>query len=338
MTIAKLYKTGVNSHENLLHLVVNSNLLGLVIIMFSVFMLRKGRQIFQTLLLILFVAGCSGTRPFHEYARAGDTVAIAAGWKENFSRDRITVYITPSDGSPDIVVGPDDPSIRAVVNFYPDPLSSIVVSGRTGQDITPSAQLYGDLINNNFTNGEEDWFQTVVFLDLPTTLPTGTTNIYMEDPKGASAQSVLEIVSGTGTPNTFSAESAGPLTRGHLAAMERASYYKISFSGSTVPYAIQLDLTHDPDKDASGVGKAYAVNPISGIKNVSWTDDGVSMRVILTPSAGTALTNFNDFRFYVAGGIQNLSTVVTTAYDINGNVVPGVVMTLVAHDIALATN
>jgi len=306
--------------------------------MLSAFMLRKGRQIFQILLLILFVAGCSGTRSFHEYARAGDTVAIAAGWKENFSRDRITVYITPSDGSPDIVIGPDDASIRAVVNFYPDPLSSIVVSNRTGQDITPSAQLYGDLVKNNFTNGGKDWFQTMVFLDLPATLPTGITNIYMEDPNGVFAQSTLEIVSGTGASNTFSAESAGPLTRNHLAVMERASYYKISFAGSTVPYAIQLDLTHAPDKDASGVGKAYAVNPISGIKNVNWTDDGVSMRVILTPSANTALTNFSDFRFYIAGGIQNLSTVVTTAYDVNGNVVPGVVVTLVAHNITLATN
>jgi len=300
-------------------------------------MLRKGRQTLQIMSLLLLVAGCSGTRTFNEYARAGDTVAIAAGWKENFSRDRLTVYITPSDGSPDIVLGPDDPSIRAVVNFYPDPLSSIVVSQRTGQDVTPYAQGYGDLINSNFTNGEDDWFQTVVFLDLPASLPTGSTNIYIEDANAVFAQSTLEIISGVGTPNTFSAESAGPLTRNHLAAMERASYFKISFSGSTVPYAIEIDLSHDPDKDNGGVGKAYAVNPISGVKNVSWTDDGASMRVILTPSASAPLASLSDFRFYVAGGIQNLLQGSVTAYDINGDVVPGIVMSLEANNITLTT-
>ena len=306
--------------------------------MFSAFLFQKAQKILQVLLPIMLVAGCSGTRTFHEYARAGDTVAIAAGWKEGFSRDRITVHITPSNSAPDIVLGPDDPSIRAVVNFYPDPLSSLVVSERTGQDITPFAQLYANNVNNTFTNGQSDWFQTVVFLDLPPSLPTGITGIYIEDSNGNFTQSTLDIVDGVGTPNTFSAESSGRLTRNHLAVMERTSYYKISFSGPLLPYAIQLDLIHDPDKDSSGVGKAYAVNPISGVKNVSWTDDGTLMRVILMPSANADLADFGDFLFYVAGGVRNLLPIAATAYDINGNEIQGVFASVEANDITLTTS
>ena len=302
------------------------------------FRLQKLKNVLQVLLPILFVVGCSGTRTFHDYARAGDTVAVAAGWKENFSRDRITVYITPSDGGPDIVLGPNDPAIRAVVNFYPDPLSSMVVSERTRQDVTPFAQTYGGLINTQFTDGETDWFQTMVFVDLPTSLPTGFTSVYIDEPGGNFVQSGLEIVAGVGTPNAFTAASAGELSRNHLAAMERTSHYKVSFSGTTVPYAIQLDFTHDPDVSSGGVGKAYAVNPISGVKNVSWNDDGSSLRVILTPAANVALDGFSDFRFYIAGGIQNLSAPTTTAYDINGDDVLGVVASVEENNIALTTS
>ncbi len=303
----------------------------------SVHLSESVRNVFLGVLAMVIIAGCSGTRTFHEYARAGDTVAIGAGWKENFSRDRISVYITPSDSSPDIVLGPDDPAIRAVVNFYPDPLSSLVVSDRTNQDLTPFAQLYGSNVNNNFTDGETNWFQTVVFVDLPPSLPPGLTKIYIDDPSGDFAQSTLEIVSGVGSPNSFSAESSGALTRNHLAVMERTSYYKVSFSGPVVPHAIQLDLAHGPDKDSGGVGKAYAVNPISGVKSVTWTDDGTSMRVILLPAASSSLSSFNDFVFYIAGGIQGLLPGTITAFDIDGNEIAGVVASVEANDINVAT-
>ncbi len=294
-------------------------------------------RILLAVLGVLLIAGCSGVRTFHEYARAGDTVAVAAGWRENFSRDRITIYVTPSDGSPDIVIGPDDPSIRAVVNFYPDPLSSLVVSDRTAQDVTPFAQSYANNVRNSFTAGQSEWFQTVIFFDLPSSLPPGLTKVYIEDPGGDFVSSTLDVVSGVGNANTFSAESAGALTRNHLASLERAAHYEVSFSSAVVPYAIEVAFAHDPDRDANGVGKAYVVEGTGGLKNVTWVDDGVNLRVILMPAGGSALANLSDFSFYVAGGIQNLVPVTTMAFDQNGNEITGVAPTVVPHDIVLTT-
>ena len=55
---------------------------------------------FTKLLLALLTAvlliGCAGTKTFHEYARAGDTIIVAAGYKKDFQRDNITV--TAPDG------------------------------------------------------------------------------------------------------------------------------------------------------------------------------------------------------------------------------------------------
>lgn len=168
-------------------------------------MYRQAANAFLFILITGFLGGCVGTRTFHEIARAGDTVAVAAGWKHNFTRDNITVTITPSSGAP-IVLPPRDPAIRAVVNLYPDPVSSILVSQETGQDITPYAQTYADMVSGNFTQGDKDWWQTSVFVDLPLSLPVGNTAIAVSTPQGETASSVVEIVSGTGRPNTFQTE------------------------------------------------------------------------------------------------------------------------------------
>ena len=51
----------------------------------------SGMKIIMLLFLPVLVVtgGCSGDRTFHEYAMAGDTVAVAAGWMQNFSVRRI---------------------------------------------------------------------------------------------------------------------------------------------------------------------------------------------------------------------------------------------------------
>lgn len=283
---------------------------------------RPATKVFLFLLALGVLSGCAGTRTFHEAARAGDTVALAAGWKQDFKRSNLTVTITPSSGAP-VVYGPNDPAVRAVVNLYPDPVSSLVVSIETAQDLTPYARTYGNFITDNYTGGDKDWWQAAVFIDLPTTLPTGTATISISNPAGETASSTVEIVSGTGTPNTFRA-TGGPLNNNQLASMERVGHYTISFTGSTIPFAIQLDLAHDPDVDHGGAGRAYVVNPRGDLKNTAWKDDGVNLRVILTPAKGTVLGNMKDFKYYVAGGITGLQVVSVKAFDINGNPVTGV--------------
>lgn len=284
--------------------------------------------------------GCSGVKTFHQVAQVGDTVAVATGWQPNFSRDKINVYVYASDNT-EMIFGPDDPSIRAVVNMYPDPVSSIVVSRRTGQNITSDAVTYGNT-TATFANNQEDWFQTIVFFDLPLTLPggvpfpTGTTYVGVAeaaDPNNTYIESRFNLVAGTGERHDFESFGAGTLDRKKLAVLERASYFDVTFSGTTLPHAIQLELTHD-----TGVGQAYAVNPISGMKNISWSDDGSVLKVILMPSEDGLITDFTDFRFYVAGGITNLTNVSgVQAFDINGSPVSGVSVSVVDNPINIST-
>jgi hypothetical protein len=273
-------------------------------------------------LSILVLQGCVGARTFHEVARAGDTVALAAGWKHYFSRDNITVTITPSSGSP-IVYLPNDPAVRAVVNLYPDPLSSLLVSPKIGQDLTPSARTYASVVSNNYTNQDPDWWQTTVFVDLPDYLPSGTATISITNPQGESASPIVDIVDGAGRSNTFEA-TTGPTNEYQLASMERVGNYVVRFSGSTIPYAIQVDMVHDPDKAHGGTGVAYVINPRGDIKNVTWSDTGSNLRVILTPAKGAVLSNMFNYKFYVAGGVKNLSVLNIKAVDIDGNPVSGV--------------
>jgi hypothetical protein len=273
-------------------------------------------------LLLTLLSGCVGSRTFHDLARAGDTVAVAAGWKHHYTRDNITVSITPSSGST-IVLPPNDPAVRAVINLYPDPVSSLVLSQETGQDLTPSAQTYAGLVNSSYTRGDKDWWQTSVFIDLPTTLPVGVAYIEIDNPQGEYVYSEVEIVEGDGQPNTFQA-TFGSLSSNQMATMERVGHYTIRFSGATIPFAIQIDLTHDPDVDHGGAGRAHVANPRGDLKGVAWKDDGSNMRVILTPAKRSVLGNMKEFKFYVAGGVTDLQVVNVKAVDLNGNPVAGI--------------
>ena len=135
---------------------------------------------------------------------------------------------------------------------------------------------------------------------------------------------VVEIVAGTGSPAVFNAELAGPLQNDQLAALERVAHYTVRFSGATLPYAIQIDLSHAPDVDHGGSGRAHVVNPRGDIKSVAWSDDGSNLRALLTPVRDGSIGAFTDFKFHVAGGVSNLASVAVQAIDVQGNPVPGV--------------
>jgi hypothetical protein len=294
------------------------------------------------ILSVFMMVGCAATKTFNQYAKSGETVAIATGYQPDWSRDNISVWVEDPPGNW-VQYPANDPRIRAVVNFYPDPISSLVVSNRTGQDITKYAELYGDNVNNFFTGGDRDWSQTVVFFDLPDPMTLGTASVYVEEVANTSnyVNTTLEIVETGGTPHSFGTDAGGPLQRVHLAALERASHYTVTLSGTgAIPHAVQLDFTHDPDADNGGVGKAYVVEPISGVKNISWTDDGTNLRVVVLPADGNTPISFEDFKFYVAGGITNLAPSVepgsTLAFNINGGDVTGIAPPIVtAHDIVI---
>lgn len=279
-----------------------------------------------TLLLAIFLSGCAGVRTFPNAVRAGDTAALAAGWKSDFARDNITVSITDSAGTT-TTLPPGDPAVRAVINFYPDPVSSIVVADRAGVELTPYARTYADMINNNFTGRDRDWWQTVVFVDLPATLAPGTAEISISNTAGETAYSTVDVISGAGMPTVFDAQT-GVLSSVQLASLERVAHYEVSFAGSTVPYALELHFTHAPDIDHGGGGRAFVVNPRSDSKNLMWKDDGSNLQVILTPVGTVGPARLTEFKFYVTGGITGLQLMSLDAFDATGAIMSGITATI----------
>ena len=140
------------------------------------------------ILLPLFggLAGCVGTSAFTTAARPGETIALAAGWNQQLTRNDLTVVITPASGSP-VTYNPGDARVRTIVQGYPDPVSKLLVSDRSGVTY-PDAGLpnngfsasgyntlppsFGNIVRGQ-TGNENDWSDTIVFLDLPATLAPG---------------------------------------------------------------------------------------------------------------------------------------------------------------------
>ena len=286
------------------------------------------------ILLPLFggLAGCAGTQTFGTAARAGDTVTLQVGMQANLKRQNMTVTITPASGAP-IVYLPNDPNVVAVVNLYPDPASLARVGIQTQQDLGVGAYATtGDLIKT-YVTPDSDWWQTTVLLNLPSSLPTGVASITMVDSAGAVISPIsVEIVPGVGAANKFRVYTPWGSTtpiRGVfpnlIKSMERADGYTVTFTGATIPHSIGVQFTHTPT-----VGKTWVVNPRGDIKNVTWTDDGSTLKVMVTPTGGQTLTQMIDFKFYVAGGITALTQVPSSikAYDINGNLMAGVTATV----------
>lgn len=293
-------------------------------------MTKWARVAILLVLTLPLVWSCAGDKVFHEYARAGGTVAVAAGWKHHFDPSNITVTITPPGGVPTIY-SPGDTRVRAVVNLYPDPLASMIISRETDQDLTPFARTYASTtanftVPNGSSDSDKDWWQTVVFVDLPVSLPVGggATEIMIDNPEGETARSTVEIVAPDGSTSSFDAESVGPLSAEMLASLKRVGHYTVSLDGAVLPYAVQVELTHDPDADNGGVGRAYVVNPLGYIKNLSWNDDGATMKIVLLPARDGEITVMHDFKFYVAGGVTNLTVNSVQAFDIDGYPVGGI--------------
>ncbi|MCA1804323.1 MAG: hypothetical protein LC646_03000, partial [Xanthomonadaceae bacterium] len=238
----------------------------------------------------------------------------------------LTVTITDAMGN-QTVLAPGNPAVRAVVNFYPDPVSNVVVSREAGLDTSAYAGNYASQIMNNYTGGDKDWWQTVVFVDLPLGMFEGDATVLLNTPQ-ESATSVVTIVPGTGSPNPFSAYfpwgTSFNMTEPQLQSLSRASHYEVSFTGGVVPAGIQLQLSHDPDIDQGGSGRAVVINPVGVVKNVHWVDNGTTITVMLLPASGGTFIDMRDFKFYVAGGVGNLAISSVQAYDLNGNSVTGV--------------
>ncbi|UCV03338.1 hypothetical protein [Dechloromonas denitrificans] len=272
--------------------------------------------------LILVLSGCAGQRAFTTAARAGDTVALPLGWAKSLARQNTTVVITGAN-SATFTYPPNDPNVRAVANLYPDPVSRLIVGTETNQSLGVNANLYGANIESVVTNYDKDLSQTILVLNLPATLVTGTASIVVKDQFNTSVTAVpmtIDIIPGVGGANPLQQNNSSTTLSTEMAAnLERADIKTITFAGATIPYGIQIDLTRTP-----AVGKPWVVNPRGDVKSLSWWDDGSTIRVILTPANGVNLASMANFKFYVAGGVTGLAFGAVKAFDSNGNIVPGI--------------
>lgn len=231
------------------------------------------KNLFRALALlavVLLMAGCAGMTTGPEAVRAGDTVALYAGWKHHFDPSNLTITFTGSDGST-TTYQPGNSHIRAVIDKYPDPLSYLAVDTHTGLGGSEYyyGSTYGSLINSQLTGDDPDWWETLIYVDTPTTLPVGTAEVQVTAADGETYGPVpVNIIAGTGSPATFGAQGLGALNSDQLASLSRMPHYTINFSGgSSVPAALDVVLTHDPDQTAGGPpSKAYAVNPVGETK------------------------------------------------------------------------
>jgi hypothetical protein len=296
-------------------------------------------RLFLILLLLLWIAACVGTQTFTPIARPGDTVALAVG-RQNLFHENLTVTITPSSG-PSVTYSPNDSRVRGIINLYPDPSSGLVVGSSTNQDLGNNDNGIGSAIQNLVTRDSE-WWQTMILLDLPSTLPIGSATVSFVDSAGARiGPATVQVLSGTGNSNLFNvylSPGGGGSTDflsnypGGLSSMETSARYKVTFNtylnangAEVIPHSLQVEFTRTP-----GVGVPYVVNPRDDIKNVVWTDDGTNLKVMVTPTNGQTLSrlgktgNMPRFRFYIAGGITGLTQTNLKAYDVNGNPMSGV--------------
>lgn len=156
------------------------------------------------------------------------------------------MVITPSSGVMKIIL-PDNPALRAVVNLYPDPVSRMVVATETDQfnyEGKGASSIKGRLADS-VTNQTKEWSETLVFLDLPSTLASGSATIEFYSNTGEAINPVsVEILAGAGESNTFENYEGLGIEASALAGMERANHYTVNFTGATIPYAVQVDFSH----------------------------------------------------------------------------------------------
>jgi len=289
---------------------------------------REAVQILIALVITLSLSACGGLRTFHEYARAGDTVAIAAGMKPDFNKDNISITITPSSGAP-IELSADDPAIRGIINLYPDPISSMKMSKELKVNLTPSAQTYANTTFNT-ANKDNDWFQTSVFLDLPSNLPVGLTQIEITNGLGSTHSATLDIIEGVGISNTFLTDSYGVNVDAVMFdSLARVDHATVRLQSETIPAGVELLFEYAPDTPTGLIGQIFVVNPLGYRKNLQWSDDGSQVRIIMTESKKGVIDNINDYKFYITGGAVNaLSFVSLQGFDNNGQKISGVTHTL----------
>ena len=271
--------------------------------------------------LAAFVAGgCTGVQTFPMVARAGDTVAVSLGWQPQATRAVTRILIKDSTGNKTIYE-PGDPRLRALVQLFPDPASYLVVSTATGTDFRSEESVLGVMAAGT-TGGDPEWLTTTAFVDLPVDMPPGPASINAEINGelaiASRAGTTLEVLPGEGAPHPFTVPGLSGDGTARLQSLERSVVDAVVLTGDTTPYAAALTFAHDPDAAHGGQGQVHVVNMRGDRRNLSWSDSGTELTVVIMPASDQALT-LRDFKFYVAGGVTGLEVTQARGFHADGS-------------------
>ena len=286
--------------------------------------MNKFQHVLTTLLVISWLAGCTTAQTINYVGRPNDTMYITIGSHPELTAADVSITLNDHLGVPHPVVP------RAVVNLYPDPLSNLIVERFYTENYFDfkSGLYWGTQLEQHVTNGDQDYSLTLVAFDIPDTTNPGLGTIDVTGP-GLNPDPIdIEVLAEPGQSHNFkiqetlpSSPTLGVSFGGRLRLAERAPNNVVTFSG-TLPQAIQIELSHDPDSSVGGNGLTYVTSTRADYKSLAWHDDGTNLKVLLLPatfSGPSAIDDMSDFKFYVAGGISGLSLVSLSAFDVHGN-------------------
>lgn len=293
---------------------------------------RAGRNFLDVLALLalcalvapLLLGGCTGSTTISQSVLAGDTVAAYIGMRQDATRDNTTVIITDAAGAV-TTYAHGDTHIRHVINLYPDPVSGLLVGTETGQDLGVDAVNLGVYLNGSIGSNNRDWSMTSVYFDLPVSMALGEASItiLVNGEHSGSTGIKVNIVGTGGVPNAFGILGSDPSgAANRMNSLQRSEHYYLQLVGQGRPWVIQAELSHGPDEAHGGTGMAYVVNPRGDRKNISWSDDGTHLQVLLSPARNVQLLK-KEFGFYVAGEVTGLVVDQLKAFDQEGNEMPG---------------
>lgn len=303
----------------------------------SIMKTRSLINILSSAAIIFSVAlsGCIALKTFPQAARAGDTVSLAVGSADGMTRANTTATFV-SDSAPNTPINLT-PGIRGIFRLYADKASGM---------FSDSAISY--VVD---TSGHEPWV-TVMVVDLPPGLPTGTGKVHITTTAAfptidSSINDVpinLEILPGTGAPSNLPYEfGVGSSRNGDLTQLETAPHALVMpvFPQSTAwpTYgAIELKL-HVPTTAGTALGAPFlrvlvddmgAASTSSSLNAVFRHDSNQNLTLMLLSPTGKL--RYYEARFSIVplnNQTQSISfttiPVITSVryFDINGNQVAG---------------
>lgn len=317
--------------------------------------MRNLQHCFVILLLVL-LASCVATQPFPYAVRAGDTITLAIGSYDGVNKNNLSITYYPDPGSlPDETPVDVTSAIRSVFNIYPDKKSRTYWDKTSGNGQQTMAYVEG-------ISGHSSW-QTVVAVDLPSTLPTGTGHFVVTLGTGiitppflASVEDVniqAQILEPGGEAHTFefrkfnfnTETSVGNLT--NLEQLRQVIVRKVpsqsssSISVAAAEYNLLVPIIDEFSNDVSNLVPDSDIvvvldDQINYYKNqtsLNWSRSGSSIKVITTSLSGNQNAKSIRFSILIANytdaeangwSLADTASLVTVKYfDLNGEELTG---------------